>query len=157
MCRSFSRYAHASLGNSSLYNKMVNKVMFIGGYNTERSTRTAAPPASPARHEHAPGRRLGGITDPPAPRSNRRSFTFSAQNYCALSRSIAAGLTLRRFSRAIAAISNRQLFAILKSAFARVISSDRVSHNACRPPLPTHYNFGVFPCRDHSPKTLTTP
>ena len=199
----------------------VNKAMFIDGYNTERTTTTAASPASPTRHENAsshdcPASRIPSNSHPTslaphhfshaipaisnrhtsrlenaiscrrqtiATRSNRQFFAFpSAELPGVISSdrlSLVARLTLRRVSRTFAAISNRQwqilendvshrkqtfatrsnrqLFAMLKPAFARVICSDRPSHNAPRAPLPQHYNLGVVLCRAHAPKPLTTP
>ena len=220
---SSSRYTHGFWWDSALYDIMVNKAMFIGGYNTECATTAATPPASPARHEtasihdraaspiasrcaksHSTGlaprhfsHAIPAISNRHTSRlenaiscrkqalascSNRHFFTFPSAK---LSRvissdrvSLIARLALHRGSRTVFAISNRQwqilendvshrkqtfalrsnrqLFAILKTASARVISSDRASHNACRAPLPANYNPGV-PCRDHAPKPLTTP
>jgi hypothetical protein len=177
--------------------------MLIGGYNTERTTTTAAPPAPSARHEHAssPDCAASPITlrhaNSPLPSlasrhfssaiaaisnrhsvrlenviscrkqtvascSNRHFFAlFSAELSCVVSSdrpSFIVRLALRCPSRTFPAISNRQwqilendvtrrkqtfayrsnrhLFAISKSTFARVISSDRASHNARRARFP---------------------
>ncbi len=197
---------------------MVNKAMFIGGYNTGRET-TATPPTL-ARHENTPP--PGCVASPirsrcanspstylasrpfsPAiaansnrhtprlenaisrrkqtlgSRSNRHFFTLPAANFRALSLPSATGVALRRFSCAFAATSNRQckilenvvshrkqtlasrsnrqLFAILQSPRARVISSDRPSFIVRHAPLPCHYNLGVIPCRHHTPNPVTRP
>jgi hypothetical protein len=214
---------HTFWAKSSLCDIIVNKAMFIGGYNTERTTTTAPPPAPSARHEHAsspdsaaspiPSRHANSPLTSLASRhfphaiaaisnrhsvrlenviscrkqtiascSNRHFFTpFSAEMSRVMSSdhaSFTIRLALRRLSRTLPAISNRQwqilendvshrkqtlahrsnrqLFAILKPASARVISSDRASHNARRAPLPTHYN-PLVPCDAHAPKPLTTP
>jgi hypothetical protein len=190
--------------------------MFIGGYNTERTTTTAAPPAPSARHEHAsspdcaaspiPSRHANSHSARLAPRhfphaiaaisnrhtsrlenavscrkqttasrSNRHFFTLSgAELSCVVSSgrpSFIVRLALCCPSRTFPAISNRQwqilendvthrkqtlayrsnrhLFAISKSTFARVISSDRASHNARR----TRFPRTIIPA-SHAARTL---
>jgi hypothetical protein len=191
--------------------------MFIGGYNTERATTTATPPAPSARHEHAsspdsaaspsPSRHANSPLTSLASRhfphaiaaisnrhsvrlenviscrkqtiascSNRHFFTlFSAELSHVVSSdrpSSIVRLALRRLSRTLPAISNRQwqilendvtrrkqtiasrsnrqLLAILKSASARVISSDRASHNARR----TRFPRTIISASSHAATTL---